>query len=110
MMRASRMATPDALFPAAIGLSAFLLFTLELVSGQQVLPVFGGTPGVWATALCFFTAVLFLGYLYAHLVATRLDPVKGGSLHLLVAGIAIVSLVLARATSRPSGCPASRRR
>jgi hypothetical protein len=92
---ATRAASADLLFPAAIGLSAFLLFTLELVAGQLVLPVFGGTPGVWATALCFFTAVLFLGYLYAHLVATRLDPVKGGTLHLLVAVGALVSLILA---------------
>lgn len=91
----ARLATAEALFPATIGLSAFLLFTLELVSGQLVLPVFGGTPGVWATALCFFTAVLFLGYLYAHLVATRLDPVRGGTLHLLVAAVAIGSLILA---------------
>lgn len=103
-----RLARAEALFPAAIGLSAFLLFTLEIISGQLVLPVFGGTAGVWATTLCFFTAVLFLGYLYAHLVTTRLDPVKGGTFHLVVAGIAIVSLILAPrdvSTLRNPGLP-----
>jgi hypothetical protein len=64
---------------AAIGLSAFLLFTLELLAGRLVLPVFGGTPGVWATTLSFFTAVLFFGYVYAHTVAGRLDPGGAGS-------------------------------
>ena len=91
----SRIATSNWLFPATIGLSAFYLFTLELVSGQLVLPVFGGTPGVWATALCFFTAILFLGYLYAHIVATRLDPARGGFLQLILAAVAIVGLILA---------------
>ena len=50
-------------FASAIGLSAFLLFCLELLAGRLVLPVFGGSPAVWATSLCFFTAVLFVGYL-----------------------------------------------
>jgi hypothetical protein len=50
------------LFITAIGLSAFLLFTFELLAGRLVLPVFGGTPAVWTTALCFFTGVVFLGY------------------------------------------------
>jgi SAM-dependent methyltransferase len=78
---------------AAIALSAFLLFTLELLAGRLVLPVFGGTPGVWATTLSFFTAVLFLGYVYAHLVATRLSPRTGGRLHLGVAILALAALV-----------------
>ncbi len=86
-----------ALFVSAIALSAFLLFTLELVAGRLVLPVFGGAPGVWATTLCFFTTVLFLAYGYAHLVATRLRPGRGGALHLTVAVFAIVGLVLAPA-------------
>ena len=80
---------------AAITLSAFLLFTLELLAGRLVLPVFGGTPGVWATTLSFFAAVLFLGYVYAHLVATRLSPRTGGRLHLGVAIVALAALVLA---------------
>ena len=78
-----------------IALSAFLLFTLELLAGRLVLPVFGGGPGVWATTLCFFTAVLFFGYLYAHVVTTRLDPRRGGILHLVVAVIAVGATFLA---------------
>ena len=84
-----------ALFLATIALSAFLLFTLELVAGRLVLPVFGGTPGVWATTLCFFTAVLFLAYGYAHLVAKHLDARRGGVLQLAVAVVAIGGMLLA---------------
>lgn len=83
------------LFIAAIALSAFLLFTLELLAGRRVLPVFGGAPAVWTTALFFFTTTLFLGYLYAHVVVTRLGQRRGGWLHLVVAGFAVLATILA---------------
>jgi SAM-dependent methyltransferase len=76
-------------YVTAIGLSAFLLFSLELLAGRRVLPVFGGAPAVWTTVLCFFTAVLFLGYLYAHVVAARLTLRAGGIVQLGVAAVAI---------------------
>ena len=81
-------------FVAAIGLSAFLLFSLELLAGRRVLPVFGGAPAVWTTVLCFFTGVLFVGYLYAHFVAARLSPRVGGLVQLAVAAAAICVAVL----------------
>ncbi|MBM4409625.1 MAG: class I SAM-dependent methyltransferase, partial [Chloroflexi bacterium] len=79
----------------AVGLSGVLLFTLELLSGRLVLPVFGGSPGVWTTTLCFFTTIVLAGYVYAHLVATRLSPGLGGALHLGLAVVAIALTVLA---------------
>ena len=60
--RAGSRARP---YVAAVALSGVLLFSLELLSGRLVLPVFGGSPGVWTTTLCFFTAILLVGYLYA---------------------------------------------
>jgi len=98
----------ETLFPISVGMSAFLLFTLELVAGQLVLPVFGGTPGVWATTLCFFTAVLFLGYLYAHLVVTRLGPIRGGRIHQVIAVVAVIPFIVAPrdiASLRQPGMP-----
>ena len=83
------------LFVTSIGLSAFLLFTLELLSGSLVLPVFGGTPAVWTTALCFFTGVLFIGSLYAHVIVTRLGQRIGGLVHLGVAAAVVVLAFLA---------------
>lgn len=81
-------------FVVAIGLSAFLLFSLELLAGRMVLPVFGGSPAVWTTALCFFAGMVFLGYGYAHLVATRLSQRAGGIVHLVLAGVTLIATVL----------------
>lgn len=89
--------TSQPLFIAAIGLSAFALFTLELLAGRLVLPIFGGTPSVWTTALCFFTAVVFAGYAYAHWIATRLGQRIGGAVHVVFAVIvAVVTLTAPR--------------
>ena len=82
-------------FAALIGLSAFLLFSLELLGGRLVLPVFGGSPGVWTTSLCFFTTVLFAGYLYAHVLTTRVAPDRARFVHLGVGAAAIALTLLA---------------
>jgi len=81
-------------FALPIGLSAFLLFSVEPLVGRLVLPVFGGTPAVWATTLFFFQAVLLLGYLYGHLSVTRLGRL-GPPVHLAVAAVAFVALLMA---------------
>ena len=65
-------------------MSAFLLFSVEPLVGRLVLPVFGGTPAVWATVLFFFQAVLLAGYLYGHLSITRLGRL-GPLVHLILA-------------------------
>lgn len=84
-----------ALFSITIGLSAFLLFSVEPLLGRLTLPIFGGTPAVWATVLCFFQAILLAGYLYAHLSVTWLGPRRGAVLHILLALIALVLLMVA---------------
>ena len=84
----------DATLPFAmpIGLSAFLLFSVEPLVGRLVLPVFGGTPAVWATTLFFFQAVLLLGYLYGHLSVTLLGR-YGPPVHLALAALALYMLI-----------------
>jgi hypothetical protein len=86
-----------ALFGATIALSAFLLFTVEPLVGRLTLPAFGGTPAVWATVLCFFQAVLLVGYLYGHLSATRLGPRRGAVVHVCLAVLALGALAVAPA-------------
>ena len=83
-------------FALPIGLSAFLLFSVEPLVGRLVLPIFGGTPAVWATVLFFFQGVLLVGYLYGHLSVTRLG-VWGPPLHLVLAGLAVVALIVSPA-------------
>jgi SAM-dependent methyltransferase len=80
-------------YSVAIGLSACLLFTLELMVGLLLLPMLGGAPSVWATTLGFFQLVLLLGYLYAHVSVTRLGRL-GPVLHLVLALVAVVALLL----------------
>jgi len=93
-------------FGGAIGWSAFLLFSVEPLIGRVVLPVFGGTPAVWATVLCFFQAVLLLGYLYGHLSVTRLGLARGAVAHLVLVAVAGVSLTLAPARAADLRDPA----
>ncbi len=81
-------------FALPIGLSAFLLFSVEPLVGRLVLPVFGGTPAVWATVLFFFQGVLLAGYLYGHVSVTRLGT-WGPPLHLVLAALAVIALVIA---------------
>ena len=77
-------------FAAPIGLSAFLLFSVEPLVGRLVLPIFGGTPAVWATTLFFFQAVLLAGYLYAHVSVTWFGR-WGPPIHVALAGFGIVA-------------------
>jgi hypothetical protein len=60
-------------FLAATFLSAALIFAVQPMFARFVLPRLGGSPGVWSVAMAFFQAVLFAGYLFAHLL-TRYAP------------------------------------
>jgi hypothetical protein len=57
------------LFTFSIFLSAFLLFAVQPMMGKTLLPLLGGGPSVWNTAMLFFQILLLVGYAYAHLVA-----------------------------------------
>ncbi|MDD5628535.1 MAG: fused MFS/spermidine synthase [Elusimicrobia bacterium] len=71
-------------------LGAFLLFQIELVCGQLVLPIYGGGYQVWTTCLLFFQGLLLLGYLYAHYLPRLLRPGTFLRLHLALLAAAAV--------------------
>jgi SAM-dependent methyltransferase len=54
------------LFTAIIFLGSFLLFLVQPLFARLVLPVLGGSPSVWNTAMLFYQAALLVGYAYAH--------------------------------------------
>jgi hypothetical protein len=58
-------------YAATLFLGAALLILVQPMVTKMILPHLGGSPSVWNTCMCFFQAVLLLGYVYAHVLATR---------------------------------------
>ncbi len=77
----SRRAAP-ALYAATLFVSALLLFAVQPMFTKMVLPRLGGSPSVWSVAMVAFQAFLFIGYVYAHLLARALAPARAAVLHL----------------------------
>jgi hypothetical protein len=59
------------LYGFTIFLGAALLFLVQLVFARLALPLLGGAPAVWNTAMVFYQAVLLAGYGYAHWMGSR---------------------------------------
>ncbi|MGH7244651.1 MAG: fused MFS/spermidine synthase [Phycisphaerales bacterium] len=85
------------IFGAAIFFSAALLFLIQPMAAKLVLPILGGSPSVWNTAMAFFQTMLILGYLYSHLLTRKL-PLKA---QFVVHGIVLACVVL----TLPIGLP-----
>ncbi|MEM7570099.1 MAG: fused MFS/spermidine synthase [Pseudomonadota bacterium] len=95
-------------FTASIFLSAGLLFMVQPMFGKMALPLLGGTPGVWNTAMVFFQASLLAGYCYAHVLgklpSTRLQ--QGVHLIIMAAATAVLPLSIGAGwQSPPEGTP-----
>jgi hypothetical protein len=76
----------------AIFLSSFLLFQVEPLIAQIILPWFGGVASVWTVCLLFFQAVLLLGYLYAHLLTRNFGRQAQGWLHAAILAASLLTL------------------
>ena len=88
--RATRRRGVVALFSLTLVLSAGLVFLVQPMFARFLLPLLGGTPAVWTTAMLFFQTVLLLSYLYAHWSIARFGARRQAALHLaLVAGALI---------------------
>lgn len=74
----------------AIFLGAFLLFSVQPLAARALLPWYGGAPMVWAVALFFFQTALLGGYLYAHLLATRLPRRRQAAVHAVLVVTALL--------------------
>ncbi len=79
-------------FAATIFLSAFLLFQVQPLISRFILPWFGSTPGVWATALLFFQIMLLLGYAYSHFLVRHLDWSRQALVHGALLVLAVLTL------------------
>lgn len=74
-------------------ISAFLLFQVQPLVSKAILPWFGGCTAVWTTSLLFFQALLFAGYVYAHLLQRWLAPRRQVVVHLVVIAAALTTLL-----------------
>ncbi len=84
---AERLLIP--LFTAALVVSALLLFVVQPLFGRLMLPLFGGAPAVWTTAMLFFQTLLLAGYAYAHW-SSRLPLTGQAAVH---AGVIILAAI-----------------
>jgi len=82
------------LFTVTIFVSAALLFMVEPMFARMALPLLGGSPAVWNTALVFYQATLLLGYLYAH-VLSRLKPRRQAEIHAVMLLMPVLVLPIA---------------
>ncbi|HXA70845.1 MAG TPA: fused MFS/spermidine synthase [Stellaceae bacterium] len=81
-----------AVYTATILLSAVLIFWIEPLFPKMMLPILGGTPATWVTALMFYQAALLLGYGYSFLL-TRAVPLRYQvAVHMAVLALAAFAL------------------
>ncbi len=82
-------------FASTLFVSAMLLFSVQPMFAKMVVPRLGGAPSVWAVAMCFFQAMLLLGYCYAHLLTRFLAPRWATLVHMGVCAAAFLFLPVA---------------
>jgi spermidine synthase len=90
-------------YALTIFLSAFLLFLVQPIIAKQILPWFGGSSGVWTTALVFFQSTLLAGYAYADWTL-RLGVRRQTLLHVALLAVSLATLpILASTAWKPQG-------
>ncbi len=82
-------------------LSAWLLFAIQPMSAKMVLPLLGGAPSVWITAMLFFQVTLLAGYAYVHVTTRLLGLRRQVLVHLAILAVALVSLPVQVAWTEP---------
>jgi hypothetical protein len=75
---------------------SFLLFMVQPLAARMALPLLGGAPNVWNSAMLIFQALLLAGYTYAHAL-TRLPLRWQAGIHLALLALAALSLPIALA-------------
>ena len=84
--------------------SAFLVFQVEPLIANVILPWFGGGAAVWTVCLLFFQVVLLLGYLYAYLLTWVIAPRLQGWLHAALLAASLLTLpILPKDSWKPTG-------
>jgi hypothetical protein len=80
------------LYSATLAASAALVFMVQPMFARFVLPLLGGTPAVWTTAMLFFQTLLLAAYVYADWSIRRLGARRQAALHLALVAAALLVL------------------
>jgi SAM-dependent methyltransferase len=89
------------LFILTVFTGSLLLFLVQPMVARMALPLLGGAPGVWNSAMVVFQLLLLGGYLYAHLLSRW--PVRRQALvHLALLALAGLTLPLQLADLPPA--------
>ncbi len=86
---------PILLFASTLFISASLMFVLQPMFGKVLLPLLGGAPSVWNTCMVFYQSILFIGYLYAHILSTLQQHNRQILIHGSVILISFIALPIA---------------
>ena len=84
-----------ALHVITVLVSAGLLFLVQPMFARMVLPMLGGSPSVWNTALVFYQMTLLAGYAYAHLLTRWLTVRRQAIVHVCIVVAAFLCLPIA---------------
>ena len=81
-----------AIYTITLFVSATLLFWIQPMFTKVVLPLLGGSPAVWNTAMMFFQSALLAGYGYAHATTRILGVRRQAVLHISLLFVALLTL------------------
>jgi hypothetical protein len=96
--------SPIYIFSLTLFSSATLMFIMQPMFGKALLPLLGGSASVWNTCMVFYQSVLFLGYLYAHWLSTRVSYKKHLIIHfsVMLAGLLLLPIGLPENSHPPA--------
>ena len=80
------------IFSFSLFVSASLLFSIQPMVSKMLLPVLGGSPAVWTTAMVFFQGALLAGYAYAFAAAKYLPVKRQIVIHMILLIVAVYVL------------------
>jgi hypothetical protein len=83
------------LYACTLFLAGTLLFLVQPMFAKMVLPLLGGSPAVWNTAMVFYQVALLASYLYAHASRRWLSDGQQVALHLVLLALPLVVLPIA---------------
>ncbi|MCB2089775.1 MAG: hypothetical protein KDD98_13245, partial [Sphingomonadaceae bacterium] len=92
--------TRTALFVVTILTGSFLLFLVQPLVARMALPLLGGAPNVWNSAMLVYQALLLGGYAYAHFLS-RWPLKRQAMVHVALLALAGLTLPIALADLSP---------